>query len=334
MPSRRPLPAPLGEVFTVRAAADAGVTAGRLRGGDLDRPFHGVRATQASRELADATDPTDATDGPHARQARARRMGARNLAPRLRDDQFFSHESAAALWRAPLPLAWTEDHVPAGPADLPVHVSTFGDGHLIRARGVAAHRARRRTSRFITMDGMRVADAETTWASLGHLPLIDLVALGDHFCRMWRPGYGRPDTGLESISSVTRLQAAIDSGRRTGITRLRQAIELIREDSWSPKESAVRCHLVFAGLPEPLLNHDVYDEYGRFLGCVDLCYPELKIAIEYQSMLHHARYSADVERLAALRAAGWIVIEVTSTLLVDPSILVARVRDAIRSRRR
>ena len=44
MPSRRPLPPELGQVFTVRAALDAGVTPGRLRDGGLDRPFHGVRS--------------------------------------------------------------------------------------------------------------------------------------------------------------------------------------------------------------------------------------------------------------------------------------------------
>lgn len=330
MPKPRPLPAHLGSTFTVRAAANAGVTASRLRRDDLVRPFRGIRTAPASPppSLALLDD-----EDPYHRQAEARRLLIAQYAPRLTGTQFISHESAAAMWNAPLPLAWTDEGDIAESTDLPVHVSSFGDGHLIRAQGVAAHRARHRTSRFTYIERIPVADAATTWTSLGGLPLISLVALGDYFCRVWRAGFGRPDAGRAPLSTIARLQAVIDSGRRTGITRLREAVELIREDSWSPKESAVRCHLMFAGLPEPELNRDVYDERGAFLGCVDLAYPEQKIAVEYQSVLHHGRYSADVERLAALRAAGWIVIEVTAALLSTPDVLVARVRAALHSRR-
>lgn len=332
MRKRQPIPDRLGKTFTVRSALEAGVPAGRLRRNDLEHPFHGIRSFLPPAP----TDPASsgpAFDDPYARQADDRRELTHLYAPRLTGTQFISHESAAAAWGAPLPLAWTADGEVAGSADLPVHVSTFGDGHLIRTANVVAHRARRRTSRYTYVDSIPVADIPTTWASLGTLPIIDVIAMGDYFCRVWRAGFGRPDASREPLSTVARLQTAIDSGRRTGITRLREAIELIREDSWSPKESAVRYHLVFAGLPEPALNRDVYDEHGAFLGCVDLAYPAQKIAIEYQSVLHHDRYSADVERLAALRAAGWIVIEVTAALLATPEVFVARVRDALRSRR-
>lgn len=306
---------------------EAGISRSRLRRTDLELPFRGIRAVPSA-----APGTVDDAD-PFARQARARRELVRQYAPRLVGSQFISHESAAAMWRAPLPLAWTNSGAWASPTDLTVHVSTFGDGHLIRAHGVSAHRARHRTSRYTHIERIPVADPATTWASLGHLALIDLVALGDFFCRVWRAGYGRPFAGRSPLATVARLQAAIDAGRRTGIRRLREAIELVREDSWSPRESAVRCHLVFAGLPEPLLNHDIYDEFGRFVACADLAYPERKIAIEYQGLLHADRYSADVERLARLRAAGWEVIEVTAELIADPAVLVERVRTAIRMRR-
>ncbi|NKF31500.1 hypothetical protein HER21_34230, partial [Pseudomonas sp. BGM005] len=115
--------------------------------------------------------------------------------------------------------------------------------------------------------------------------MLDLVALGDHFCRVWRDGFGRPDVGRRPLSTRDELGAMLSAGRRTGIRHLRQALELIREDSWSPLESAIRCHLVMAGLPEPRLNHDVYDAEGRFVACVDLAYPGKKIAVEYQSLL-------------------------------------------------
>jgi very-short-patch-repair endonuclease len=83
-----------------------------------------------------------------------------------------------------------------------------------------------------------------------------------------------------------------------------------------------------AGLPEPVLNHDVYDEHGEFLGCVDLAYPEKKIAVEYNGTIHSTRYAADVERLAKLRAAGWEVIEVTSASRTED--ILERIRRALR----
>lgn len=335
MPRPRPLPTALGATFSVRAATEAGVAPGRLRRADLERPFRGIRTVPALLDGLDGVDgdadgDVDAPDDPYHRQGAARRDLVRRYAPRLAGAQFISHESAAAMWRAPLPLSWTDAGDLAAFSDLTVHVSTFGRGHLIRARGVTAHRARHRTSRYTHVERIPVADPATTWTSLGHLPLLDLVALGDYFCRVWRPGYGRPDAGTAPLTTVTQLRAAIEAGRRTGNRRLREAVELIREDSWSPRETAVRCHLVFGGLPEPRLNHDVYDEYGAFLACADLAYPERKVAIEYQSMLHATRYATDVERLARLRAAGWVVIEVTAALLADPAVLVERVRGALR----
>lgn len=340
MPKPRPLPAQLGAIFSVREAAQAGVAPSRLRRGDLERPFRGIRAVTAllsatdadtAAEADDENPPATAEPDPFTLQAEARRDLVRRYAPRLEGSQFISHESAAAMWRAPLPLSWTDAGDLAAYSDLTVHVSTFGRGHLIRARGVTAHRARHRTSRYTHVERIPVADPATTWTSLGHLPLLDLVALGDYFCRVWRPGYGRPDAGTTPLTTVTQLRAAIEVGRRTGNRRLREAVDLIREDSWSPRETAVRCHLVFGGLPEPQLNHDVYDEYGAFIACADLAYPERKVAIEYQSMLHTTHYADDVERLARLRAAGWVVVEVTATLLADPRMLVDRVRAALRA---
>ncbi|CAH0250931.1 hypothetical protein SRABI76_03241 [Microbacterium oxydans] len=130
-------------------------------------------------------------------------------------------------------------------------------------------------------------------------------------------------------STVELLRGAVEDGRRVGAARLRQAIDLIREDSWSARESELRCRIVWSGLPEPELNIDVHDDHGRFIACIDLAYPAQKVGIEYQSLLHARRYAEDVERLAALRAAGWTVIEVTSVLLARPDALIDRIRGAL-----
>jgi len=319
------LPPELGEAFHFSEALALGVDPNRLRRADLVRPFHGVR--QRAAVVVDT--PDDA--GPHEIQAAERRRRTDEYAPRLRPGQFFSHESAAVHWGAPLPLVMADGVAVHGGA-LPVHVGAFGSAPLPRTVGVRGHRLRIRTTTIVDLDGVSVASAASTWASLGTtLPLFDLVALGDYFCRQWRPGIGRPTPGRSPLATIDELRSAVQSGRRVGIVNLREAVELIREDSWSPRESLVRCILVTRGLPEPALNIDVI-ENGRFLGCVDLAYPAARIAIEYQGVGHSGRYAADVERIAALRAAGWIVIEVTAELVKHPEELVARVRRALAQR--
>lgn len=320
MRTPRPIPHDLGASFTVQHALDAGLNSGRLRRLDLEAPFHGIRTRP---------DPVDhATRDVFERQAAERCIHAVKYAPRLKPAQFFSHETAVAVLGGPLPLITVNRAAVTG-TDLPVHVSTLGAGPLVRAAGVQAHRADQRTARMLKVDGFLVADPATAWAQLGSWSVPALVALGDYFCRVWRPGPGRRDAGRPPLSTVAELRSRIEGVRRHGIRRLREAIELIREDSWSPRESKLRCLIVRAGLPEPRLNHDIYDEYGRFIGCFDLAYPEKKLAIEYHGLMHASTYSADVERIAALRAAGWTVIEVTSSLFGRRDELLTRIRRAL-----
>lgn len=319
------IPSELGANFSVGAAHAAGVSPSRLRATDLTTPFRGTRRTNQS-PTPDAANGLAEPQGPHAVRREQYRAGARDYAPRMQPDHFFAMETAAALWGGPLPLS-------RGPGSRSVHVGVFGTGALPRMPGVTGHRMRAATTRICLLDGSLVTTPASTWASLGGLPLHDLVALGDYFCRVWRPGYGRPDAGRPPLATPAQLRAAIASGRRVGIRRLRDAVELIRTDSWSARETKVRCILLDGALPEPQLNVDAFDEDGQFLGCLDLAYPEWKIAIEYHGVQHSATYARDVERIARLRAAGWNVIEVTSDLVTHPDELTSRVRSAIRSRR-
>lgn len=305
------------------------MSGGRLRRADLDAPFQGIRARRPGADSSEA----DSAEADHAgldvfeRQAAERRAQARRYAPRLKGGQFLSHETAVAMHGGPLPLVTVKGVAVDGGA-LPVHVSTLGSGPLVRTAGVKAHRADPRTTRTLELQGILVADPATAWAQLGSWQVPELVALGDYLCRVWRHGTGRPDAGRPPLTTVADLQDRIEGVRRHGIRRLREAVELVREDSWSPRESKLRCLIVRSGLPEPVLNHDIYVD-GRFLGCYDLVYPDKKVAIEYHGLVHASRYAADVERIAALRAAGWTVIEVTSALFARPNELLARIRRAL-----
>lgn len=318
------LPDECGDGFPVRIARLHGVSRSRLRGRDLEAPFHGVRI------VAGRTPAFHDIDDPYERQRQQRVHRARTYAPGLHPGHFFSHQTAASIWGAPLPLEFTDDDELAGYAELPLHVSAAGATSFPRATGVKGHRTLDSLTSIRTEDGLRVTSPAATWVSLGTLPLFDIVAIGDHLCRAWRHGRGRPTPGRLSFCTVDDLRAALDAGRRRGAARLRASIDLIREDSWSPRETKVRCILVTAGLPEPELNVDLYDEHGRFLGCVDMVYRHERVIVEYLGMLHDSRWAADVERIAGLRAAGWTVIEVTSPLLKNPEELVRRVAAALR----
>lgn len=310
----RPLPPQLGPVFSVAEARTLGVDRSRLTARDLDVPFHGVRAS------IETTTDAVAPDEFEARVVEVRAL-ARAYATHMRAVEFFSHHTAALLWGAPAPV----------PAVAAIDVAVFGTAGIPRGRGVRGHRADRRSTMTTTHDGLRLATPASVWASLGALPVETLVVIGDFFCREWRMGFLRPDAGRPPLTTRTKLAAALLSARRVGAAQLREALELIREDSWSPMESRCRLILVRAGLPEPALNIDIDGPLG-FLACVDMAYPRYRVAIEYQGQLHGTRYSKDIERIEALRRAGWIVIQVTSALIGRPDELVARVREALVSR--
>ena len=319
MGHRIELPDELGDSFSAALARRHGVTRSRLRGQDLRAPFHGVRI--AGHVLFDVQ-----SDDPYERQRLLRIARAWEYAPRLHTGHFFSHETAASIWGGPLPLAIADDGSPAD--DLALHVCAFSPVAEPRSAGIIGHRTLASLTSVREHDGLRVSSPAATWAALGSLPLYDVIALGDYFCRQWRPGRGRPTPGRPPLATIDELRRAVEAGRRHGAATLRAALDRIREDSWSPRETRVRCILVDAGLPEPQLNVDVYDG-TRFLGCVDMAYPDEKVAIEYFGMLHDATWAADVERIAALRAAGWTVIEVTSPLLRRPEELARRVASAL-----
>ncbi|WP_143741388.1 hypothetical protein [Paramicrobacterium agarici] len=242
----------------------------------------------------------------------------------MRDSDFYSHESAARFHDAPLP-----PH-----ADASLHVTTVRPHRAAQAKGVVPHSIDERAASTMTLDGMRIATPALTWAMLGEsFDVAWLVAVGDFFCRVWRfAGYYRPNAGQKPLATPDNLASALNAIRWRGIAKLRAALPLIRLDSWSPMESLTRVHLVTSGLPEPDLNRDAYDRFGVHLGCLDMSYPELKIAVEYQGQLHGRQYARDIERVERLRAEGWIVIQVTSELLKDRTALVRRVRDALVSR--
>ncbi|TQM35173.1 endonuclease domain-containing protein [Pseudonocardia cypriaca] len=111
-----------------------------------------------------------------------------------------------------------------------------------------------------------------------------------------------------------------------GSAQLPQVVELSDRRADSPMETRLRLALRFHGLPLPALQHPV----GPYE--LDLAYPAVRIAVEYNGRDHLApdRALHDLEREAYLTAAGWIVLRFGAYLVLRrPDLVAARVRDRL-----
>jgi len=306
---RQPLPEALSSSFSVGAARAEGVSASRLRAADLTAPFHGVRSRGDTRRVGSAEDALL-----DAAQAYAHRMVA---------GQFLSHVAAAVLWGLPLPLAVV------GGRDLDVCV--HAPRRAPTGRGVAGHVVIPTLAHVVRhpVHGIAVSTPASTWAMLAVVlhDDRDLVAVADAAIR-------EPMHRSQPAPLATRAQlaAAVAAGRRAGAARLRALLPRAIPRSRSRAETWLRLVLVAAGLPEPDANVDVV-EAGVWLGQVDLAYPALRIAIEYEGEHHLTdprQWAADIARYDRLADAGWRVIRVTKGEVFGSSTdLIERVRRAL-----
>ncbi len=172
------------------------------------------------------------------------------------------------------------------------------------------------------MQGVQVSDPLSTWADLAAaLSLDDLVVMGDGILR-------RRFCTLEEL----RVDLVRRAGAR-GIRHLREASELVRADAKSVMETRARLVMHRAGLPEPVLNQDIYDDNGDWLGCPDFAWPERKVLVEYDGDHHRTdrvQWQRDVARRRLMQEAGWRVIVITADdVLRHPFALVELIRSVL-----
>ncbi|MEP6480064.1 MAG: hypothetical protein ABJB03_11770 [Rhodoglobus sp.] len=300
MSARIPLPPEFARVpFTVAAGLRAGITEDRMRGPDLNRPFHGVRAANCDESLLAL---------------------CAAYAPLLRPDQFFSHVTAARLWRLPLPRRFDPTES--------LHVSTLAPHRAPRSTGIVGHQAAAATA-IDVRHGLPVSGPVATWLALcSVLGFDDLVAVGDAL--ILDPvvaEVGRPHATLDELAAAT----AQFSGRGARVAA--SAVPRLRLGAESRPETILRLLLERAGLPEPMVNIDVCDSMGRFLGRADLSYPQWHTIVEYDGDEHRtddAQYEKDMTRIEDFVLAGQRVVRVRKRgLFVAPDATVARVRGAL-----
>ncbi len=133
-------------------------------------------------------------------------------------------------------------------------------------------------------------------------------------------------------ADAVRAVAARHPGAR-GLCQLENVLGLADPGAQSPKESWLRLVLIRGGLPRPHTQVPVAGEDGYPFAYLDLGWPDLMIAVEYDGDHHRTdryQYLKDIRRREMLESMGWIVITVVAG--DRPADIVARVRAAIARR--
>jgi hypothetical protein len=117
-----------------------------------------------------------------------------------------------------------------------------------------------------------------------------------------------------------------------GVPKARLCAPLVDPRAASGPESRLRyVWLVEAGLPRPLVNVAVVDEWGRLLGMPDLLDDAAGLVVEYDGGYHRAlrQHTSDNAREEGFERAGLIVVRATAIdLWPRRAELVRRLRDA------
>jgi very-short-patch-repair endonuclease len=204
---------------------------------------------------------------------------------------------------------------PCAPTGVPVELVLAGG----RSRpGLVIRRAVLPPDEVVQVGGARVTTPARTAFDLGRVaPVVHAIVGVDalrHAC----------DVDPEDVRAV----ALRHRGAR-GASRLEEVLRRSTHLSDSPMESRIRVAIGDAGLPLPTLEHRV----GPYL--LDMAYPELKIAVEYDGREHLTpeRARRDLRRQAYLTAAGWTVLRFpASVVLHEPWKIAADVRWLLRRR--
>jgi hypothetical protein len=189
-------------------------------------------------------------------------------------------------------------------------------------QGLRVRGARLEEDEITTIDGIPVTTAARTALDLAcWYPIGEAVAAIDALLR------ASDLTPKEVDALVSRYP-----GRR-GIQRAREALSLADAGAQSPKETWLRLLLIGAALPRPQTQIPVLDEFGEVFAYLDMGWPEVKVAVEYDGQQHRndeRQYKWDNRRREKLERLGWIVVRVLAG--DKPAEIIRRVREALARR--
>ena len=189
------------------------------------------------------------------------------------------------------------------PRDPLEHVTVPRDVDRRGRAGLRAHVALLGDDDLRLFGGLRVTGPHRLFLDLaGSLHLVDLVVVGDWLVR-------------RSLVTVASLRAYCSASSARHAVHARRAAALVRDRVDSPMETRVRLLIVLAGLPEPVVDHELRDSDGVLLRRLDLAYPSVRVAVEYDGR-HHVdlveQFEGDAVRRDDLAHDDWRLVTVTS----------------------
>jgi very-short-patch-repair endonuclease len=203
-----------------------------------------------------------------------------------------------------------------GPRDAPVELIVGGSSAPTRA-GLVVRADRLAEEEITRACGIAVTTPVRTAFDLGRRPPVtEAICAVDAITRR---------------CGVAASEVAAFAEPYSGMRGVGQLPEVLRRSSplaESPMESRIRIAIEDAGLPVPVLQYPVG---GYFL---DLAYPELLLALEYDGSHHLTpdRAARDLRRQAYLSAAGWEVLRFPAREVFLPRLVAGRTRAAIARR--
>lgn len=223
-----------------------------------------------------------------------------------------------------------------GTRSRPVHLLVSDEAGRKPSAHAVYHACSSVPSRSLVAIGHDVAatSPELSFARLGaSLSIAKLIAIGCEQTGTYALAPDSPDGFVrqEPLTSVEQLRIFTQSIEGLpGIKRARRAARFVLPGSASPAETnlALLLHLPYSmgayNVRTPLLNHRIdLDRRARalaskpFVRC-DLCWPEARLCIEYDSDAQHTgseRIARDSKRRNALISMGYSVITVTKRQL-------------------
>lgn len=200
---------------------------------------------------------------------------------------------AALAWRGGRWFTGQED----GPLDVPVMTSTFDRRPQ---PGLAYTGESWRAWEVEVVDGVRVATAASAVAfaarrSATHVEAVTVLDMAAY----------------DDLVSLQEMHAmAQRCVGRTGVARLRAALEHADENTWSPQETPLRLLWLDSVGVRPLSNAPVFDTRGRHVATVDLIDPAAGVVGEYDGVVHlqAGRRRSDLRSEDRLRALGLDVV--------------------------
>ncbi|MGH3753080.1 MAG: DUF559 domain-containing protein [Pseudonocardiaceae bacterium] len=208
-----------------------------------------------------------------------------------------------------------------------VQVAVPYSSSLRTQQGLVVHQGRRLLAEVIEVRGLRAVAIEV---AITELLCTDLarraLAVADQAAALF------PERERSAFRGriADRLGTRPD---RRGTARAGGLLPLVTGRADSPPESWLKLLVVEAGFPQPVDQFTVIDALGCVRYVLDLCWPELRIALEYDGYeAHEYQQDRDAQRDLDLQRRGWITVRATAKDLREPSTLLARLDEAFQTR--